>query len=235
MLTEIAISGAALAAAVTAGYHAMAPESQLYGATVTRVGDPRAMALTYDDGPNDPYTLRMLEVLARHGAKATFFMIGKYVQQRPEIVREVVRAGHGVGNHTWDHPNLIFCSPREVARQLRDCSSAITDACGVVPTLFRPPFGGRTPWALKAARGLGMTPVMWNVTGFDWSATTGEAIEQRVVKQVARNPRGGEIILLHDGGHKAMGADRAHSVDATERILARFAGEREFVGVSGGG
>jgi peptidoglycan/xylan/chitin deacetylase (PgdA/CDA1 family) len=86
------------------------------------------------------------------------------------------------------------------------------------------------PWTLAVARELGLTPVMWNVTGYDWSPTTGAVIEQKVMRQAARHGEG-DVILLHDGGHKQMGAERGHSVDATERILQRYKlGEgREFV------
>src|SRR5229473_4025978 len=92
-------SGAVAAAAVTAGYQSVAPEGQWYGSTFTGLArGSKQLALTYDDGPNDPHTLRLLEVLARHSVQATFFLIGRYVQQRPDIVREVVKAGHLIGN-----------------------------------------------------------------------------------------------------------------------------------------
>src|SRR5579862_7118960 len=102
-----------------AGYHTMSPTSQLYGQTFIGL-DPgsRQLALTYDDGPNDPYTWHMLEVLERHRVKATFFLIGQYVQQKPEIARAVVAAGHAIGSHTWSHPNLIFQQVTELRRQL---------------------------------------------------------------------------------------------------------------------
>src|SRR5207249_444032 len=109
------ISGGAAAAAVAAGYESMAPTGQWYGRTFT--GLPRGtkqIALTYDDGPNDPDTLRLLEVLARHQVHATFFLIGRYVQQRPDIVRDIAKAGHAIGNHTFTHPlrtNLATRTP----------------------------------------------------------------------------------------------------------------------------
>ncbi len=120
------LAGAGAAAAVAAGYQSMAPTGQWYGRTFT--GLPRGtrqLALTYDDGPNDPHTMRLLELLARHGVKATFFLIGRYVQQRPEIVREIAKAGHAIGNHTFTHPLLIFKSGSEVRGELLRCQAVL--------------------------------------------------------------------------------------------------------------
>jgi peptidoglycan/xylan/chitin deacetylase (PgdA/CDA1 family) len=196
----------------------MAPTSQLYGSTLVRGTNPRRLALTFDDGPNDPHTLKLLEVLAKYEVRATFFMIGRYVQQRPQIAREVVRSGHAIGNHTFTHPNLIFCSEMQTRVQLAECNRAIEDAVGQTPKLFRPPFGGRRPSTLRIARELGLEPVMWNVTGWDWDAHSSEYVERKVVGQV----RGGDVILLHDGSHKQLGLDRSHTVAATERLVARY-------------
>src|SRR5256712_12500824 len=119
----------AAAAVAAAGYQSMAPTRQWYGRTFTGLGrGSKQLALTYDDGPNDPHTLRLLEVLARHNVRATFFLIGRYVKQRPDIAREMVRVGHVVGNHTFSHPNLIFASARETKTQLQDCEQVLTDA-----------------------------------------------------------------------------------------------------------
>ncbi len=184
------------------------------------------MALTFDDGPNDPHTLRLLEVLARHEVKATFFFIGRYVELRPDIAREVMKAGHVVGNHTFTHPLLIFKATSEVNAELSACERALKDVVGEHSNLFRPPFGGRRPAVLRTARGLGLEPVMWNVTGYDWNAPSAEYIEGKVTDQV----HGGDVILLHDGGHTAFGADRAYTVMATDRIIARYKSEGyEFV------
>ena len=227
-MLAIALTGAvATAAAVTAGYQSMAPTGQWYGRTFT--GLPRGtrqLALTYDDGPNDPHTLRLLEVLARHEVTATFFLIGRYVQQRPDIAREIIQAGHVVGNHTFSHPLLIFKSAREVRRELSECSAGLRDAIGRTTTLFRPPFGGRRPAVLRIARELGLEPIMWNVTGYDWSAPPASVIERKIVGQI----RGGNVILLHDGGHKQMGADRSQTVLASDRLISRYKSEGyEFV------
>lgn len=229
MLGELAGAGtAALLAA--AGYQSMAPTGQWYGRTF--VGLPQGagqIALTYDDGPNDPHTLRMLEVLARHDARATFFLIGRFVEQRPDIVREVVRAGHAMGNHTFTHPNLIFASNRETRSQLERCTRAIEEATGQTPRLFRPPFGGRRPGTLGIARSLGLEPIMWNITGYDWNAPPAD----RTVSRVAGKIRGGDVVLLHDGNHLGMGGDRAQTVIATDRLLERYRKKRfAFVTIS---
>jgi len=222
--------GAGLAvAAVAVGYQAMAPGGQWYGRTFTGLkAGTRLLALTYDDGPNDPHTLRLLEVLAKHDVKATFFLIGRYVKQRPDIARELVRGRHVVGNHTFSHPNLIFASARQTRTQLLDCQQALADAVGGHSRLFRPPFGGRRPSTLRVARRLGLEPVMWSVTGWDWKGKPAEYVERRVRQQV----RGGDVILLHDGGHLTFGADRSQSVIATDRLIARYKSDGfEFVTV----
>ncbi|MGB6679483.1 MAG: polysaccharide deacetylase family protein [Terriglobales bacterium] len=222
-------AGFAAAAAVAAGYQSMAPTGQWYGRAFTGLKrGTRQLALTFDDGPNDPHTLRLLEVLARHNVKATFFLIGRYVKQRPDIALELVRAGHVVGNHTFSHPNLIFSSARETKTQLQDCQQVLTDAAGAHSRLFRPPFGGRRPGTLKIVRALGLEPVMWNVTGWDWKGKPAEYVEKKVSQQI----RGGDVILLHDGSHATFGADRSRTVVATDRLIARYKSEGyEFVTV----
>jgi peptidoglycan/xylan/chitin deacetylase (PgdA/CDA1 family) len=143
----------------------MWPTSQVYGRTFTGVAPgSKLLALTYDDGPNDPHTLRLLEVLARHGAKATFFMLGRQVHERPQIARAVAAAGHEIGNHTYTHPNLIFCSRAQIEAQIATCRRVLTDTIGEHSNLFRPPFGGRRPEVLSIAKRLGLLPVMWRIT-----------------------------------------------------------------------
>jgi peptidoglycan/xylan/chitin deacetylase (PgdA/CDA1 family) len=219
LMLAVALTGAFSAAAVAAGYQSMAPTARWYGKTFTGAArGARQIALTYDDGPNDPHTLRLLEVLALHGVHATFFLIGRYVRQRPEIARQILQAGHTVGNHTFTHPLLTFKSETEIRQQLFDCQSALEDAIGAHSSLFRPPFGGRRPAVLRLAHELGLQPVMWNVTGYDWNAPAAAAVIER---KIARQIRGGDVILLHDGGHQQMGADRSQTVIATDHLIAR--------------
>jgi peptidoglycan/xylan/chitin deacetylase (PgdA/CDA1 family) len=222
----------AAAAAGYAGYASMAPESQLYGHTLTHGSDPGQMALTYDDGPNDPHTQNLLDLLAEHQAKATFFLIGKYIRQRPDLVRAIRSAGHAIGNHTESHPNLIFTPASRVKEELESCSKALQDATGEATSWFRPPFGGRRPEVLRIARKLGLQPVMWSVTGYDWSAESSRAIINKVVKQVeGRSRKRGEIILLHDGSHLSFGADRHFTIEATRVLLKKYSAEKRFVSV----
>jgi len=207
----------------------MAPTGQWFGRTIScGVRGSKQIALTFDDGPNDPHTLKLLEVLANHNVRATFFMIGRYVQQRPDIARAVAQAGHLIGNHTFTHPVLSLKSAAETRSQLVDCRKALQDAIGTHSTLFRPPFGARRPATLRIARSLGLEPVMWNVTGYDWNAPPAAVIERKVVRQM----RGGDIVLLHDGGHRTMGADRGQTVITTESLIRRYKDQGyEFVTV----
>ena len=217
------------AAASAAGYQTMAPQGQWYGQTFAGgMRGSKQIALTYDDGPNDPHTLKLLDVLAKHSVRATFFMIGRYVRQRPEIARAVAQAGHVIGNHTFTHPLLIFESAAQTRTEFLGCRSALQDVIGKHSNLFRPPFGGRRPATLRIARELGLQPVMWNVTGYDWNAPPATVIENKVARQM----RGGDVILLHDGGHHTMGADRAQTVIATENLIWRYKDQGyEFVTV----
>jgi peptidoglycan/xylan/chitin deacetylase (PgdA/CDA1 family) len=216
-------------AASAAGYQTMAPTGQWFGRTFAGgMRGSKQIALTYDDGPNDPHTLKLLDVLAKHSVHATFFMIGRYVRQRPDIARAVTQAGHVIGNHTFTHPLLIFKSEAQTRAELVDCRQTLQDAIGEHSNLFRPPWGGRRPATFKIARELGLQPVMWNVTGYDWNAPPAAVIE----KKVARQMRGGDVILLHDGSHRAMGANRAQTVIATENLIRRYKNEGyEFVPV----
>jgi peptidoglycan/xylan/chitin deacetylase (PgdA/CDA1 family) len=222
MVGALAGIAAVAAGATFAGLHTMVPWSQLYGANFNGAAPgTRTLALTYDDGPNDPYTAQLLEVLAKHGVRATFFLLGQFVSERPALARAVAEAGHAIGNHCNTHQNPIFLSPAQLRQQIERASRAIEAATGVRPKLFRPPFGGRRPGTFSVVREYGMVPVMWRVSCSDWSARSHESIVERAVSQI----KGGDVILLHDGGHLRMGTDRSHSVRATDEIVRRYQGE----------
>ncbi len=216
------LTSASAALAFAAGWHSMVPRSQLYGRTFIGLDrKSRLLALTYDDGPNARCTPALLDVLAKHDVRATFFIMGSHAAAQPDIARAVAAAGHDIGNHTQTHPNLIFCSPTQVVSQLDQCHRVLTDVVGEHSRLFRPPFGGRRPDVLRTARRKGYIPVMWSVTAYDWKPYPPEKIEANVVRRV----RGGEVILLHDGGHLSLDADRSATVAATDRLITRFKGD----------
>ncbi|HVT97119.1 MAG TPA: polysaccharide deacetylase family protein [Acidobacteriaceae bacterium] len=218
------VAGAAGLSAGVWTYGSLAPESQLFGRTIVAGPNAAEFALTFDDGPNDPWTGRLLDVLARYQVRATFFLIGRFVRQCPKVVREIRDAGHCIGNHTVSHPWLAVQSGARVREELSGCNVALEDVLGEKVQFFRPPHGSRRPAVLDTARELGLTAVMWNAMGFDWRANiTAAQITEHLEQGIARNQRRkrGSNLLLHDGGHAALGADRSQSVEATRNILER--------------
>lgn len=213
------IGAGVVAGSVAAGWHSMSPVSQVYGRTFTGLpAGTRKLALTFDDGPSDPWTPRLLDVLARRRVRATFFMIGSYVRQHPEIARMVAEAGHEIGNHTFSHPNLIFASPASVRTELAQCNAAIEAATGRPTVFFRPPFGGRRPDVLRAVAAAGLQTIMWRASSYDWSLPTSEAIVNKVQRQI----RGGEVVLMHDGDHRSFGCDRSRTIAAADDLMRRY-------------
>ncbi len=220
-----AVFGSTVAAGVfaaVAGF-GMRPESQLFGRTLIAGDNPNEFALTYDDGPNERSTRDLLEVLHRFEAKATFFLIGKFVRQRPDIVRELQAEGHLIGNHTMNHPFLANKSESVIQAEIERCNLVLEDTLGEPVRFFRAPFGARRPAVLRCARALGLEVVQWNVQGNDWEPIGVHGIMQhleRGLRRVAQKKRGANI-LLHDGFDEAMGTDRSCTVRATELLLQK--------------
>jgi len=209
-------------AAGSYAYAGMWPESQIFGPCIVASQQPTEVALTYDDGPANADTLRLLEVLAKHNVRATFFMIGQFVRKYPDVARAVAAAGHLIGNHTMSHPLLLTRAPKVVRQQLRDCNAVLEDVLGMPITWFRPPHGSRRPDILRFASEMGLKTVMWNAMGYDWKPTTAEAVEQNVQRGFRKNQRRGHATnaLLHDGGQSQQDQDRSHTIVATDRLIA---------------
>jgi peptidoglycan-N-acetylglucosamine deacetylase len=222
---------ATAAVAVTTGlaltYAALSPGSQLFGHTIIAGTNPDEVALTYDDGPNDIATDALLDLFARHNARATFFMIGRFVRQRPEIVRRVHAAGHLIGNHTDTHPWLSFLSSRAIREELRACNQALEDTIGAPVHHLRPPHGARRPMVFRAAEQLGLKIVQWNAMGYDWQPIPANRIVANVTRgrERAQRRHTGANILLHDGHQQGIGTDRSATIQATAALLERFANE----------
>ncbi len=222
-LPEIAIAAGSLTTALTLGSAALLPQSQLFGRTLIAGNDPNEIALTYDDGPNDACTEPLLELLARHHTRATFFMIGRYVRHSPTLARQVLAAGHLIGNHTVTHPWLAWQSPARIREELRGCNQALEDALGISIHYFRPPHGARRPYVLQQAAELGLTTVQWNAMGKDWQPILPAAIVANIDRSLPRRRNRAANVLLHDGSHLVMGADRTATIAATEILLTRAA------------
>lgn len=222
---EALVGGAAALGAVTA-YGAAWPRAQLFGPAVCRTDSADRLAITFDDGPNPAITPRLLDLLDRYEARATFFLIGRYVRECPDLVREIAARGHAIGNHTQHHLNLFGLGPAAIRRELLDCSQAIAAVTGNSPRWFRPPFGFRNPWLAGQARTLKLTTVMWTRIAGDWRAPSSRWLIPRMAG-IAANARrnegrpeaGGDILCLHDGGHRYLGADRTSTVAALEHWL----------------
>lgn len=224
---------AAAAAGLTA-YGAAYPRSQLFGSTICRTNSPCKLALTFDDGPNPAITPKLLNLLDQYKARATFFVIGKFARECPELVKETAARGHVVGNHTDAHPNLFWLKPDQITVELRCCNYSIAAATGAKPRWFRPPFGFRNPWVIPAARELSQRVVMWTLLPGDWRATSSEWLIPRLAPIAARAQRNfptntansaattGDILCLHDGGHRQLNADRLPTLAALEHWLPRW-------------
>jgi peptidoglycan/xylan/chitin deacetylase (PgdA/CDA1 family) len=208
------------------------PGSKIFGPAITQTNSPRKLAITFDDGPNPSMTPKLLDLLERHNARATFFVIGQYVRQHPELLRETVARGHVIGNHTESHPNLFWSSPAQTRDELHRCHDAIATALNAPPRFFRPPFGWRNPWLAAAARDLHLRVVTWTLLPGDWHAPDPEWLVRRMDSISSRavsaanapssSTSGGDILCLHDGGHRAQGADRSRTLAALGECLPRW-------------
>jgi peptidoglycan/xylan/chitin deacetylase (PgdA/CDA1 family) len=172
--------------------------------------DKRDIALTFDDGPRAPHTAQLLEVLKRHRARATFFLLGTNVDADPASARAVAEAGHAIGSHAYTHRSMVLQTRAEVERQLARADAAIRKATGVRPAFFRPPYGAENDATLAASKALGYVAVEWSVSSKDWDRPGVDVIVENVLSQI----HNGAIVLMHDGG-----GDRSQTVAAVARLI----------------
>jgi peptidoglycan/xylan/chitin deacetylase (PgdA/CDA1 family) len=192
------------------------PYNQTFGNTVTDVPlSGKYVALTYDDGPNPPYTDEIVDYLHHEKVPATFFLVGMAVAKYPASVKREVDDGNAVGNHSWDHAHLVLETRRHIQRQIEMTDQAIFEASGEHTKLFRPPFGARDYAVIQVAHDLGYQVIMWSVPlARDWERPAPQVIADRVTRRVTN----GSIIVLHDG-NKGIGGDREPTVEATKLIV----------------
>ncbi|MEQ1473385.1 MAG: polysaccharide deacetylase family protein [Candidatus Acidiferrum sp.] len=228
--------GAPLALAAAAGtvaYGAAHPHSSLFGPIVWRTNSPRKLAITFDDGPNPKITPELLDLLAAHKARATFFVIGRFARECPELVGEIARRGHVVANHTENHVNLFWRSAAQIRRELQQCDEAISAATGAAPRWFRPPFGMRNPWVISEARAQKLDTVLWTHLPGDWRAKPADWLIKRMeviakrAQSAVRDGKysetgSGDILCLHDGDHRFLNGDRSATLAALQHWLPRW-------------
>lgn len=199
--------------------NAVLPTSLMYGDVYYQGSQAeKRVALTFDDGPNPPYTLQILDILSRHDVEATFFLIGKNVEKYPEVAREIVERGHRVGNHSFTHPDLLKMNAEQIAWEIDATTEIIERETGIRPTLFRPPHGFKDPVVLDKARERKLHVVQWTLIARDWKNPGVEQIADRIVSRI----QNGSIILLHDGDGIVNGGDRSQTVAATEMIITQL-------------
>lgn len=195
---------------------------RLAAATVS-LGRGDGVALTFDDGPDPVYTPLVLDVLARHGVNATFFLVGVPACMHPGIVRRIVEEGHAIGSHTRSHPDMWTLSAEEIRREYLDGRAMLEDVSGTEVTLVRPPKGSlglHGAWTLRRS---GLRTVLWSATTDDWRpGSTVESILGATETVVA-----GDVVLLHDGMQgpgSALSADRSATVAALGPFVDRLPG-----------
>jgi peptidoglycan/xylan/chitin deacetylase (PgdA/CDA1 family) len=231
--TGLGVLGAAGLAVGGFQYASLWPASQIFGRTLVAARKPGELALTFDDGPNPAWTPQLLDTLAANDVRATFFLVGRFAEAEKLLARRVAEAGHLIGNHTWSHPNLARTASGRVREQLRRTNETLAQITGQPIRYFRPPYGARRPAVLSAAREMGMIPVLWNAMTSDWREPSADLIARRLMEKIDRNARGGwaTTIVLHDGRHKALGANRGPSVTAAGRLIAHYKASHRFVTV----
>jgi len=187
------------------------------GKPITNVRtDKKVVALTFDDGPVNPYTEEVLDILKKHKIKATFFVTGQNAQHNQDIIRRIYDEGHEIGNHTWSHPQLTHKSAAYVRQQI-DSTDSILRKIG-----YKGEIHFRSPYALKPLvlpgilKSLHKEHILFDVDPSDWKRPSSKTIAQRILTQV--HP--GSIILLHDGG-----GDRTNTVGALKRVICTLSRE----------
>lgn len=196
---------------------AVLPDNHFYGTVYTEVKTTqKIVALTFDDGPYPPYTGQVLEVLKEYKVPATFFVIGKNAGKYPELVRRIVAEGHQIGNHTYNHIDLLKANRQTIAEEIDRTNNVIMAITGQVPHIVRPPHGFRDAVVMEVMTERGLKVVEWSVASRDWTNPGADMIASRTIGKV----KSGSVILLHDGDGVDATAPRAQTAEAA-RVIVR--------------
>jgi peptidoglycan/xylan/chitin deacetylase (PgdA/CDA1 family) len=221
VVISIVLAGALLLALLAYGY--AIPGARLFGRVHTQSRTKaKVIALTFDDGPNEPYTSSLLDILKLYSAKATFFTVGPNVEQYPETVHRLVAEGHIIANHTYSHNanHALLNSGADIAR----AQEAIARIAGFRPRLYRPPHGKKTPWEMRCLRKTGLEVVAWSVAANEahrW-LSFGRPDPGVLARHIIRKTKPGAVILLHDGygtEHDNHNADKSLTVAVLPLVL----------------
>jgi peptidoglycan/xylan/chitin deacetylase (PgdA/CDA1 family) len=216
VILPAAIGVTVLGSAVHGMFHR---NSRVFGSVLGHLpGGGRTISLTFDDGPNEDATPRVLDALAEHNVKATFFILGSHAERFPELVRRVVSEGHQIGNHGYFHRKLHLKSPFYVKRDILLGKRAIERAGGDTPRFFRAPHGFRSPWVTAIAKSLGERTIGWSLGVWDSDLPGVSAIVDRTVEGTGP----GSIVLLHDGDGYNINGDRMQTAAAVPEIIMRL-------------
>jgi peptidoglycan/xylan/chitin deacetylase (PgdA/CDA1 family) len=209
-----ALPGTAAGGAAFLAWAVRGRASSVFGPSVYRgPADRKAIALTFDDGPSES-TPRVLELLDKYQAPATFFQIGANVERLPGVARAVHAAGHEIGNHSHTHPLFCFHSSAFVFEEFARAQRAIADVTGCAPTLLRAPFGARWFGFRAAQRRLQLRGVMWSAIGYDWKLKA-----DTIVGRMLAGAANGAILCLHDGREVRANPDIRETVAAIARLV----------------
>ena len=180
-------------------------------------GEFKVVALTFDDGPDPLYTPAILDILKNYGVSATFFMVGRHVEQYPELARRIAREGHTLGNHTWSHRSLVPLSTEYTRLEIMRTHEIIEKVTGTPPRYFRPPRGIYSAFARDFLQEQGYTVVLWSVTSQDWLELPAGRIAARVLNRAGP----GSILLFHDSGNlvSTEGGNRINTVKSLPLVI----------------
>jgi len=211
--------GAAAVVIGGAAHGAFHRNSPIFGPAIHRLSThDRAVALTFDDGPNPAATPVVLDALAERGVKATFFILGRHAERWPDLVARAAAEGHALGNHGYFHRKLHLRSPAYVRRDLELGTDAMMKAGAPRPRFFRAPHGFRSPWVTHIARTLGQRTVGWSLGVWDSDRPGVDEIARRTVEGASP----GAILLLHDGDGYDPDGDRLQTAHAVPLLVDRL-------------
>jgi peptidoglycan-N-acetylglucosamine deacetylase len=208
--------------------HLLAPHVPQAAAAIRvrrRLPGATGVAITFDDGPHPSGTPAVLEILAREGIKATFFLVGEQVERRPSLAAEIAGQGHLIGLHGYRHRPQPAMRPKAVQQDVARGADVVGTATGVELAWHRPPYGLYSPAGMRAVRATGLEPLLWSRWGKDWRRFT---TPERIASRATANLRPGDVILLHDADFYSSRGSHERTAEALKLIVREL--KRQKIG-----